>query len=115
MSKQHNEQSTKRSDTQSLPRVVNQLGEVVSVADDLLVAVSVDLESPAVIAFQAGLTPLHNVCGSVCDYTLHSVPGSPGRHHFGIVCPKCLRGLMEGEWSAVNTRNTSVHSESSDR
>lgn len=81
--------------------------------EDLLAVVSVDLECAAVKAFQAGLTPVHNVCGSVCDYTLHSIPGSPGRHHFGIICPKCLRVLMEGEWSATDTGNTSVHGEPS--
>jgi len=93
---------------------VDQLGEDVSRVDDLLELVSVDLESPAVKAFQAGMTPVHNVCGSDCVFTLHSVSGSPGRHHFGIVCPKCIRPLMEGEWHAVDPRNTGLHGLASD-
>src|SRR5262249_43292785 len=112
MSNQPKKQYTKHSGIQS-PRLVNQLGEDVSLAEDLLEAVSAD--TPALIHFQAGESPYHTQCGTRCDYTLHSVPGMPGQLHFGVVCPRCIRALMEGEiWYALDPGDTSIHGLASD-
>lgn len=108
MSTRHKKQSDMRSDTPSLPRVVNQLGEDVSNAEEVLEVVSAD--TPALQAFQLGKSPYHRICGSRCDYTLHPVPGMPGELHFGVLCPRCIRALMEGEIDyAFDSGNTSIH------
>lgn len=108
MSKAPKKQSEKPSDTmREFPRVVDQLGEVVSNAAEVLEVVSVD--SPFVQAFKIGQEPYHTVCGTRCDYTLHSVPGMPGQLHFGVVCPRCMRSLMDGEvWFATHSSNSGV-------
>ena len=72
------------------------------VADQLEAVFAKDEFHPSYNAIKSGKDPYHNVCGSLCDFTLHTVPGSPGRFHFGVVCPKCLRPLMEGEITYVS-------------
>src|SRR5215813_3351677 len=113
MSNPRKKQSDMHSAIPSQPRVVGLHGEVVSNAEELLEIVSVD--TPAVLAFKEGRSPFHTVCGSRCSYTLHSVPGMFGQLHFGVVCTRCLRALMEGEITyAFDSIESSIHSESDD-
>ena len=100
MSTQHKKPSDKPSDIRSARQVVSELLAAVGVspADEVLERVFAEhQQTPALVAIMHGHRPFHRVCGSLCSFIVANAVDKPGSFHLGVVCPKCLRDLHEGE------------------